>query len=354
MNKLAYLLVSSVALLVFACGGAPEPPPEASAPVIVPPGAQLELLFTRSLPLVGGLTEGAAAAPDGRIYFSDISFGEVLGKIMRYDPATGETDVFAEDSGKSNGLIFDAEGFLVAAEGAENGGRQISRYDVETGEKTTVADNYEGKRFNSPNDLTIDAQGRIYFSDPRYLGSEGRELEYMAVYRIDTDGSVVEVTHEAEKPNGVALSPDGSTLYVADHNNGGENISDPEAPAAVQGAMRVYAFPLGDDGLVNGPRRTLVEFGSEVGCDGMTVDEHGNIYLSSRSLKRPGVLIINPEGQEVGFIATGPENQLDPAAAQGIPSNVEFSVGDDSNMLYVTVDTSLYRIPLGVEGYRPY
>jgi len=314
----------------------------------------LELLFTRSLPLIGGLTEGAAAAPDGRIYFSDISFGDVLGKIMRFDPATGVTEVFAEDSGKSNGLIFDAKGFLVAAEGAENGGRQISRYDLATGEKTTVADNHGGQRFNSPNDLTIDAQGRIYFSDPRYLGSEGRELEHMAVYRIDTDGSVVEVTHEAEKPNGVALSPDGRTLYVADHNNGGENISDPEAPTAAQGAMRVYAFPLGDDGLVNGPHHTLVDFGTEVGCDGMTVDEHGNIYLSSRSLKRPGVMIISPEGHEVGFIATGPENQTDPAAARGIPSNVEFSVGDDSNMLYITVDMSLYRMPLGVKGYRPY
>jgi sugar lactone lactonase YvrE len=86
----------------------------------------------------------------------------------------------------------------------------------------------------------------------------------------------------------------------------------------------------------------------------LTVDTDGNLYLASRSLKRPGVLIVNPDGEEVGFIATGPENQTDPAAAHGIPSNVEFSVGEDANMLYITVDTSLYRIRLGAQGYRPY
>ncbi len=355
MNRSTFVAVSFVALMAFACGGgAPAPEPEAATPAIVPAGAQLELLFTRSLPLVGGLTEGAAAAPDGRIYFSDISFGDVPGKIMRYDPATGMTAVFAEDSGKSNGLYFDAEGYLLAAEGADGGGRQVSRYNVDTGEKKTVADRYDGKRFNSLNDLVVDARGRIYFSDPRYLGPQPRELDTMAVYRVDTDGTVVEVTHDAEKPNGVALSPDGRTLYVSDHNDGNADLTDPNAAPGVQGAMKLYAFPLGDDGLVSGPRRTLVDWGTEAGCDGLTVDADGNLYLASRSMKRPGVMIVNPQGEEVDFIATGPENQTDPAAAHGIPSNVEFSVGDDSNMLYITVDTSLYRIRLGAKGYRPY
>ena len=88
------------------------------------------------------------------------------------------------------------------------------------------------------------------------------------------------------------------------------------------------------------------------GCDGMTVDEQGNIYLTARSLKRPGVLIINPEGEEVGFIATGPENQTDPDNAQGSPSNVEFGIGDEANVLYVTIDLSLYRVRLNVKGHQ--
>ena len=117
-----------------------------------------------------------------------------------------------------------------------------------------IADRFEGKRFNACNDLCIDEKGRIYFTDPRYLGTEPRELKYHAVYRIDTDGTVVEVTHDVEKPNGIAISPDQKTLYVADHNNGTDRI-DPDRPPPKKGAMKVYAFPLGSDGLVNGPRR---------------------------------------------------------------------------------------------------
>lgn len=350
MNRLSVLLF---VLIASACGDS-APPPEVPPQPIVPDGAQLELLFTRSLPLTGGLTEGPAAAPDGSIYFSDIPFGADKGKIMRFDPSTGETTVFAEDSGKSNGLTFDAEGFLLAAEGADSGGRQIVRWNIETGEKTTLADRYDGKRFNAPNDITLDAKGRIYFSDPKYLGPEEREQEYMAAYRIDTDGTVVELTHDVEKPNGVALSPDGRTFYMADNNNGSEHISDPEAPVGIPGAKRVYALPLGADGLVSGPRETLVDFGEEAGSDGMTVDVDGNIYLASRRLKRPGVLIINPQGEEVGFVATGPENQTDPATALGIPSNVEFGVGDEANVLYVTIDLSLHRIRLNATGHWPY
>ena len=119
-----------------------------------------------------------------------------------------------------------------------------------------------GKRYNAPNDLSIDLKGRIYFTYPRYLGDEPRELEYRAVYRLDKDGTVVEVTHDCAKPNGIVLSPDGKTLYVADHDNGTDKI-DPKAPPPKKGAMKLYAFPLGDDGLIDGPRRTLIDFGKE-------------------------------------------------------------------------------------------
>src|SRR5262249_43018438 len=158
--------------------------------------------------------------------------------------------------------------------------------------------------FNAPNDLVIDKKGRIYFSDPRYLGDEKRELKHRAVYRIETDGKVIEVTHDAEKPNGLALSPDGKTLYVADHNNGTDKIDDSN-PAPKAGAMTVLAFPLGDDGLVSGKPKTIVDFGTEAGCDGMCVDSKGNVYLTARSLKRPGVMVVDPKGMEIAFIPTG-------------------------------------------------
>lgn len=344
-----------LALAVLAVAAAPESVAEVQVAEprgdkIVPERARLELVFTRSAPFSGGLTEGPAVAPDGSIYFSDIALGADRGMILRFDPRTRKTTVFTRDSGKSNGLMFDRNGDLIACEGSDEGGRRVSRWNVETGRRTTVVDRYRGKRFNAPNDLVIDLEGRIYFTDPRYLGAEPRELEHRAVYRIDLDGSVVEVTHDVEKPNGIVLSPDQKTLIVADHNNGTDRI-DPTAPPPRPGVMKVYAFPLGEDGLVAGPRRTLVDFGERAGCDGMTVDVEGNLYLTVRSLEAPGVRVIEPTGREVAFIPTGPAQ---PGAKEpvGLPSNCVFGIGADSNLLYVTVDTSLYRIRLKVDGFR--
>jgi gluconolactonase len=171
------------------------------------------------------------------------------------------------------------------------------------------------------------------------------------VYRIDPNSSkVVELTHEVSKPNGLAISPDQKTLYVAETDNGTDKI-DSTKPAPPQGVMRIYAFPLDLQGNVAGPRRTVVDFGAETGCDGMTVDSHGHIYLTVRSSRRPGVMVIEPAGREVAFIPTGPGNQ---AAADpvGLPSNVEFGLKDEAHMLYVTVDKSLYRIGLKVKGFH--
>ncbi len=249
----ATMRTTILAVLIFN-GSLLAQTPKPSGAAIVDPAAKLELLFTRTAPIKGGLTEGPAVAPDGSIYFSDIPFGTDKGLILRFDPKTKKTTVFTDDSRKSNGLNFDAQGRLVACEGSDDGGRCVCRWDVKTGQRTVVADRYQGKRFNACNDLVIDRKGRIYFSDPRYLGDEPRELEHRAVYRIDAEGQVVEVTHEVEKPNGIALSPDEKTLYLADHNNGTDRI-DPKGPQPKHGAMKVYAFPLGADGLVNGPRR---------------------------------------------------------------------------------------------------
>ncbi|HVC97287.1 MAG TPA: SMP-30/gluconolactonase/LRE family protein [Pirellulales bacterium] len=334
----------SIALIASALAAGP------TGESIVPEGAKLELLYTRTADIEGGLTEGAAVAPDGSIYFTDIPLGEPSGLIVRFDPTTMKNSIFTDDSRKANGLMFDAKGRLLACEGSDHGGQCISRWDVKTRKREVVADKYMGKRFNAPNDLAIDLKGRIYFTDPRYLGDEPRELEQRAVYRIETNGDVVEVTHDVEKPNGIAISPDQKTLYVGDHNNGTDRI-DPNAPPPEKGAMTIYAFPLGADGLVAGARKTVYDFGTENGCDGMCLDVEGNLYLTSRGSKRPGVLVISPEGKEVAHI---PTNEAEPGGklAEGLPSNCDFGIGKESNMLYVTIDKSLCRIRLKVDGWH--
>jgi gluconolactonase len=342
---LTALCLLAVAALVPA--EAPKPTGDAR---IIDPDARLELLFTRSAKLEAGLTEGPAVAPDGSIYFSDIPEGADKGMILRFDPKTKKTTPLTEDSHKSNGLKFDAKCFLIACEGADGGGRGLARWDVKTGKREVLVDKHMGKRFNSPNDLAIDLKGRIYFTDPRYLGDEPRELERQAVYRLDTDGTVIEVTHEAEKPNGIALSPNQKTLYVVDHNNGTDKI-DRTKPPPKKGAMKLYAFPLGEDGLVHGDRKTVIDFGDENGIDGMAVDVKGNLYMAVRSLKRPGVWISDAAGKELAYIPTGP-SQPGAKDATGIPSNVCFGSGDDSKTLYVTVDKSLYRIPVKIDGWH--
>lgn len=336
--------------LGLAMGTAADPPENP----IFPRGAKLELLHTRMAALSSGLTEGPAAGPDGCIYFTDLPFGKDDGMILRYDPKANKTTVFTDKAFKCNGLTFDFEGNLLACDGADGGGRCIRRWNLKTATSTIVADRYQGKRLNSPNDLCLDVKGRIYFTDPRYIGAEPRALDKEAVYRVEQDGTVVEITHDVEKPNGLGLSPDQKTLYVADHNLGGVRLS-PNDPEPKRGAMKVYAYPLDKDGLVRGERKTLVDFGKEYGCDGLRIDTQGNLYLTVRSLARPGITVLDPEGKELAFLPTGAPNQKDDKFGdwQGIPSNVEFGVGADSNTLFVTIDKSLYRVAVKPRGFHP-
>ncbi|MEO8426599.1 MAG: SMP-30/gluconolactonase/LRE family protein [Verrucomicrobiota bacterium] len=321
---------------------------------ILPADSKLELLHTRQAQLNSGLTEGPAVAPDGSIYFTDMPFGKDNGMILRYEPKTGKVSVFTAESGKSNGLTFLSDGSMVSCDGADGGGRRLIRWDLQTKNGVTLADRFQGHRFNSPNDLCVDLKGRIYFTDPRYGGTEPRELDREAVYRLNRDSTVIEITRAPEKPNGIVLSPDQRTLYIGDHNNGGNRLR-PTDPEPKRGAMKVYAFPLDDQGLVSGSPRTLVDFGKENGCDGMTVDTQGNIYLACRSLARPGVMVIDPTGRELAFVETGPRNQTGLFDDwKGIPSNVEFGLGDDAHSLYVTIDKSLYRIRVKTRGFHPH
>ena len=271
---------------------------------IVPPGAKLELLYTRSAPIKGGLTEGVAAAPDGIDVLLRNSLRRRQGNDHAVRPAHEDDHRVRRDSHKSNGLMFDAKGNLIACEGSDGGGRCVARWDVKTGEREVIADKYMGKRFNACNDLCIDEKGRIYFTDPRVPGHRAARagIPRGLSGRYRRHGR--RVTHDVEKPNGIAISPDQKTLYVADHNNGTDRI-DPTAPPPKKGAMKVYAFPLGSDGLVSGERKTLVDFGDEEGSDGMTVDTEGRIYLAARTPSRPGILVIDPTGREVGLHQDG-------------------------------------------------
>ncbi len=322
---------------------------------IFPEGASLEKLFERSAPISGGLTEGPAVAPDGSIFFSDIPFGSDKGMILRFDPRSKKVTVFSNDSRKSNGLMFDRNGALLACEGADAGGRALVRYVLDPKtlrkvERKVLADLYQGKKLNAPNDLVVDAQGRIYFSDPRYVGAESRELEHRAVYRLDRSGRLVEVTRAVTKPNGIAISPDGKTLYVAETDNGTDRI-DPAKPPPEIGLMRLVSFPLGADGLVSGPMKVLRDFGEQAGVDGMTLDRRGNLYLALRNANRPGVLVVDPAGKELDFLATG-KPATAAAKVTGLPSNCVFGRGYESDVLYVTVDTALYRVRVNARGFH--
>src|SRR5437870_4829362 len=219
--------------------------PAAAQTDIVPADAKLEKVFDKGLVL----TEGVAVAPDGMVYFSDITFSHVskekskngvieAGHIWKFDPKTKKATIFRSPSGMSNGIKFDAAGNMIVAEGADFGGRRVIRTDMKTGKSYIIAGLFEGRPFNSPNDIAIDEKGRIYFSDPRYLGHEPIDQPVQAVYRIDQGGSIHRIITDAGKPNGVAISPDQKTLYVVSNDNGSFGIGRiPEKTPLLKGRM---------------------------------------------------------------------------------------------------------------------
>jgi len=316
-----------------------SPVAEPAAPTgdiaIIPAGAKLETLWEE-----GAFTEGVAVAPDGTIYFSDIPSDSSPGQIYKFDPATGETNSVCRDSAKSNGLMFDRDGKLIACCGANHGGQSLAEITPD-GQVRPLVEKYQGHRFNSPNDLVIHPDGSIYFSDPRYLGPEPLEIDHMSVYRFNpADKSIVRVTRDITKPNGVVLAPDAKTLYVAETDNRTINVDQPPA-AGAKPRMTLNAFPIKADGTL-GPKQVLVNFGDDLGIDGMEVDTAGHIYAAVRSADRFGIRVYDPKGTEVAFIPT-----------PDLPTNCCFGLGDAASTLYITAGKGLYRIPLKIAGYQP-
>jgi gluconolactonase len=286
--------------------------------------------------------EGPAVDTEGNVYFSDIAGN----RILKMDPQ-GHVSVFRADSGRTNGNTFDREGRLISCEGNEQSGtdqvtgrRRIVRTDLKTGAITVLTDRYEGKRYNSPNDVCADKLGRIWFTDP-YYGTQGQKLEMDVdgVYRIDPDGTLTRVLtqKEIERPNGIVVTPDAHTLYVIDsHPKPGGN-------------RKIWAFDLDERGTP-GKQRLVYDFGKGRGGDGMRLDTQGNLWVAAGiSVKRgpgetldnpPGIYVISPRGELLGRIPV-PENLI---------TNLAFG-GPDRKTLYVTAGKTLYRIPVQVSGY---
>lgn len=289
----------------------------------------------------GGFTEGAAAGPDGNLYFSDFPqpFDSGLARVMKYDPRTGETSVYCPDSGMGNGLMFTRDGKLMGCCASPSGGHRALVEFLPDGKVEIVVGNFEGKRFNSPNDIVIDRKGRIYFTDPKYVGAEEMELDQFDVYRLDPDGTLHIATSDIDKPNGIILSPNQKTIYIAETDNGSSK-ADIEKEVKM-GRMTLNAFPLNEDGNL-GEKRVIVDFGDQLGVDGMTMDTMGRIYAAVRSKERSGIYVYLPDGTEFDYIATS-----------ALPTNCTFGRGEEIDRLYVTAGGGFYRIRTAATGYHP-
>lgn len=292
---------------------------------LIPPDAVLELLAEGFV-----WAEGPVWVPDGYLLFSDIP----PNSIYRWNESDG-ISLFMRPSGYdgrrtdipepgSNGLALDLEGRLLLA---EHGNRRIARLtslDRPNGDKETIADRHAGSRFNSPNDLVVARNGDIYFTDPPYglagqVNDPEKELDFQGVYLIRQGSNEVVLLAKQSRPNGIGLSPDQTTLYVANSD---------------VGAPYIYAYDIDDDGTL-GARQIFFDAGPLMASgrrgvpDGMTVDSAGNLWATGPG----GVLIIDADGKHLGSLLTGQAT-----------ANCTFD--STGSALFITADSLLGRLRL--------
>jgi len=271
--------------------------------LIVKKGAQLQQISKQFK-----FTEGPAVDKNGNVFFTD----QPNNKIWKYD-TKGHLNLFLDNAGRSNGMYFDKKGNLFTCADEKN---ELWAIDKK-GNHKVILGNYEGKLFNGPNDLWIDPKGGIYFTDPFYLreywARKNQEIDKKRVYYLAKGAqSAVVMDEDFKQPNGIVGSPDGKNLFVADI-----------------GASKTYKYDISSDGKLTN-RRLMVNMGS----DGMTLDEEGNIYLTGR-----GVTIFNKYGTQIGKIPV----------PSGWTANICFG-GKDRKLLFITASESIYTLEMDVKG----
>ncbi|TRX66545.1 SMP-30/gluconolactonase/LRE family protein [Carboxylicivirga sp. M1479] len=253
-------------------------------------------------------TEGPAADSKGNVYFTDVRDHKIYTWSIK-----NKLDTFRTNSGRANGLYFDAKDKLFVCEGEDG----LISSTTSTGEYAVVAKHYKGTRFNQPNDLWLDAKGGIYFTDPQYGGNDQDiPQDGMHVYYISPNKQVIRVCNDLEKPNGIKGSPNGKQLYITD-----------------AGAGKTYRYTIQADGSLRDKSLFI-----DLGCDGMTVDVKGNVYVTPRG--KSDVEVYTPSGVLLESI-TVPER----------PSNVCFG-GPNRSQLYITARTSIYRVEMRTKGVK--
>ncbi len=282
-------------------------------------------------------TEGPTVAEDGTVYFTDL----YSNRIMRRSPA-GAVSVFRQPSNRANGLIFDSEWRLLACEGGDGESvlPRVTRTNMETGDIEVIADEYNGKQLHQPNDLSFDAQGRIYFTDRPGANRRPEQTGVHGVYRIDTDGSIERILTEPEvlRPNGIVISPDDSTLYII------------ETEQSEGGPRLIRAYDLSAEGRVSNSR-VFHNFYPGRSGDGMTIDSEGNLYVAaglnnlrgtSETLDTvAGIHVFSPSGELLEHIPI-PEDTITNAAFGGL----------DLRTLYITAGKTLFSVRTEIVGTR--